>query len=322
VLAGDARLPLARAQTDDYRDTIDAAVAEHASGHWEEALGLFRQAHALRPSARTLRGMGVASFEARHYADAIRYLTAAVTETARPLTPEQLLAVEQLLSRARAFVSRLSIVVSPADATVAVDGNLVVGDKRHEILLDAGEHQLVVSARGYESSVRAVQLSPGTGANFDIDLSPKRDATALEGTSAAPPAHAVPLPASHSSADTPPRTRFRRLKYGALGATLAGLVLTGVSARMREQHAQSLQQDGCQSYLPGSEMEQDCQRLYEQALSWRRATIASAAVSGALLSTTLLLFALDSSVESPTARLLRACQVEAAPLHVRCAASF
>jgi tetratricopeptide (TPR) repeat protein len=71
------------------------------AGNWEEALALFRQAHALRPSARTLRGMGVASFEARHYADAIRYLTAAATETARPLTPEQLLAVEQLIPRAR-----------------------------------------------------------------------------------------------------------------------------------------------------------------------------------------------------------------------------
>jgi hypothetical protein len=69
-------------------------------------------------------------------------------------------------------------------------------------------------------------------------------------------------------------------------------------------------------------MEQDCHRLHEQALSWRRATIASAAVSGALLSTTLLLFALDRPVESPTARLLRACQVEAAPLHVHCTASF
>jgi hypothetical protein len=69
-------------------------------------------------------------------------------------------------------------------------------------------------------------------------------------------------------------------------------------------------------------MEQDCQGLYEQANSWRRATIASAAFSGALLSSTLLLFALDSSVESPSAQLLRACQVEAAPLHVRCAASF
>lgn len=328
VLAVGARLPSARAQTDDYRDTINAAIAEHASGNWEEALALFRQAHALRPSARTLRGMGVASFEARHYADAIRYLTAAATETARPLTPEQLLAVEQLIPRARAFVSRLSIVVSPADATVAVDGNLFEGDMRREILLDAGEHQLVVSASGYESSVRAVQLSPGTAANLDIDLSPKRDASALEGTSAAPPAHTAPpahaatISESHSSADTPPRARFRRLKYSALGATVAGLVLTGVSAWAREQRAQSLQQDGCQSYLPGSTMEQDCEGLYEQANSWRRATIASAAVSGALLSTTLLLFALDSSVESPTAQLLRACQVEAAPLHVRCAASF
>ncbi|MEY4510473.1 MAG: hypothetical protein RLZZ450_2595 [Pseudomonadota bacterium] len=171
---------MVQAQSGSYQGTIDAAVDEYASGHWEEALALFRQAHALQPSARTLRGIGMASFETRRYAEAIRYLTEAATETARSLTPKQQHEVEQLIARAQAFVTHLTIVIEPAHATVAADGNQVAGDKRRSVLLDAGEHQLVASAHGYESSVRSVHLSPGTEATVEIDLSPRRESGALE----------------------------------------------------------------------------------------------------------------------------------------------
>ncbi|MEY4510472.1 MAG: hypothetical protein RLZZ450_2594 [Pseudomonadota bacterium] len=99
-------------------------------------------------------------------------------------------------------------------------------------------------------------------------------------------------------------------------------MLTGVSALKRNERAEALKQAGCNSYTPDSPMAKGCDESYNTGLTWRRATIASAAISGGLLATTLLLFTFDKPVESRAARLLGACQLEAAPVLVRCTASF
>src|SRR5262245_5250782 len=77
-----ATLPLAFARADelDYRTTIEGAVEAYSQQRYDEALGLFLKAHALSPSARTLRGIGLASFETRRYVDSIRYLTGALQD--------------------------------------------------------------------------------------------------------------------------------------------------------------------------------------------------------------------------------------------------
>src|SRR5689334_12069641 len=68
-----------------YEALIEAALTEFGAGHWEEARALFRQAHASFPNARTLRGMGMASFELRDYPEALGELGAALTDDRRPL---------------------------------------------------------------------------------------------------------------------------------------------------------------------------------------------------------------------------------------------
>jgi hypothetical protein len=193
---------------------------------------------------------------------------------------------------------------------------------RREVLLDAGEHQLVANARGYESSVRTVHLAPGTEATLEIELSPRSEAATTEDVIAPPSAVADSPSMAGSPAAKTTRTRFGLLKYVALGATAAALVLTTVGAIQRDRQAQRVEKGGCTSYSPDSPMAQSCQDAYESGLSWQRRTIAAAAVSGGLLASTLLLFGFDRPVESRTARLLRGCQIEAAPFHVRCAASF
>src|SRR6185312_15422136 len=66
----------AHAANDEYAKTIENAVLEFDSGNWPEARVLFEQAHALRPSARTLRGMGKVSFELKEYVRAQKELNA------------------------------------------------------------------------------------------------------------------------------------------------------------------------------------------------------------------------------------------------------
>src|SRR5262245_12806154 len=62
-----------RAQTgpDSYEQLITRALTEFDARNFAEARALFLQAHALRPTARTLRGIGVTEFELRNYVDSV-----------------------------------------------------------------------------------------------------------------------------------------------------------------------------------------------------------------------------------------------------------
>src|SRR5688572_29305605 len=72
-----------------YRAVIDEAIAESGASRWEEARALFRRAHGMYPNARTLRGIGMSSFELRDYVGAYRALGEALASTVQPLTAEQ-----------------------------------------------------------------------------------------------------------------------------------------------------------------------------------------------------------------------------------------
>lgn len=155
---------LARAQPSveaRYRDTIAEAVSEFEGGHFEEAFALFRQAHALIPNARTLRGMGMAAFEVRRYPDAVRDLSAALTERNRALTAEQRAEVQALLVRAQGFVGRFRISVTPSDAAVTLDGNPLQLEPDGSLMLQIGTYQLAASAPGRSPATRPIQVDGG-----------------------------------------------------------------------------------------------------------------------------------------------------------------
>ena len=77
------------AQGIEYREIIEQAVAETERENWNEANALFRRAHQLRPSARTLRGLGMVAFNRKEYVDAVMNLSAALEDSRRPLTDQQ-----------------------------------------------------------------------------------------------------------------------------------------------------------------------------------------------------------------------------------------
>ena len=121
---------------------IGDAVAEYDAGHFQEARALFRQAHERQPTARTLRGIGMCSFELRDYVEATRSLGASLRETRRPLTNEQKRHAELLLARAHTFVGRFTMKVKPASASLFVDGHPAEVEPDGVMLLSFGRHQL------------------------------------------------------------------------------------------------------------------------------------------------------------------------------------
>jgi len=179
-----------------YDRVIDQAVSEFAAGHWEEARALFLEAHAMFPNARTLRGIGMSSYELRDYPESVRTLEEALTSSARPLTPEQRAQVTELRERAAAFVGRYEVPAAPASARLYLDGEHVTVEEGWpaspgHVLLGIGEHQVAIRLDDGRSSTARVVVRGHTETALDIDLAP------LTATTPAPPPPTTP-------ADPPP----------------------------------------------------------------------------------------------------------------------
>ncbi len=156
----------------EYRDVVARAVTEFSAGRWEEARSLFLRAHALSPSARTFRSLGMTSFELRTYGRALAELQAALDDTRRPLSEEQRSQVAALIEQTRAFVGRYRVHLSPEHAVLLVDGvarelqpdgRLLLGVGRHELIARADRHaelRRTLDVQGNEDEVITLSLQP------------------------------------------------------------------------------------------------------------------------------------------------------------------
>jgi hypothetical protein len=144
-----------------YRELITKALQEYSLGHWPEARVFFTDAHALWPNARTLRGLGMASYEERSYVAAIGYLELAIVHKTQPLTSKLATEAQSILEQAKRFVTVLRIEVSPEGARVTVDDEPPKYRPDGSVLLDPGEHSVQVESPGYASERRVVRAEAG-----------------------------------------------------------------------------------------------------------------------------------------------------------------
>jgi hypothetical protein len=125
------------------------AVREFDRGNYAEARALFLQAYDAQPSARLLRGAGMASFELREYVVAHRQLREALAETRRALTPRQRRETEELLGRTDTFLGRFRLRIEPADAEVTIDLRAPEPEEDGTLLLAVGDHTITARAEGF-----------------------------------------------------------------------------------------------------------------------------------------------------------------------------
>lgn len=168
------------------------AVREFDRGNYAEARALFLQAHDAQPSARLLRGAGMASFELREYVVAHRQLRGALAETRRALTPRQRRETETLLARTDTFVGRFRLRVEPEDAEVTIDLRAPDPEEDGTLLLAVGDHTIAVRAEGFvpvdrrfavrggEDEELTVVLERDEPPNADALVSPRPDPIAVE----------------------------------------------------------------------------------------------------------------------------------------------
>jgi tetratricopeptide (TPR) repeat protein len=151
---------------DEYQAVVEEAVAEFQAGRFVEARALFKKAHELQPSARTSRGIGMASFELSDYADALAHLSAALVDQRRPLTPEHRAQLEELIRKARAFTGRFRIDVDPSDAALTLDGRPI----DRELTLDPGTYELAASKPEHGPVTRTLEVKGGEEETIRLEL--------------------------------------------------------------------------------------------------------------------------------------------------------
>lgn len=228
---------LAVAEERSYEVLVAEGLQEFELAHWEEARMLFERAHAVEPSARTLRGLGMVAFELRHYVECVRLLEASLTEQVDALPPDLRAQVDELLVRARTFVGRVRLRLSPTDAALTVDEGPARREADGSMLLETGEHVLVANTPGYQEKRRTIDLRGGQTLDLSMTLSERGGATPAVAVAAAPtPAPATTAaPAAAVAPDTAPRdddgSVFGKWWFWtAAGAVVAGAVIGVVAA--------------------------------------------------------------------------------------------
>ena len=287
----------AHADDREYDAIVSEALAEFGRQNWIEARTLFKRAHALSPNARTLRGAGIAAYEAKLYVAAHHDLTAALESKVKPLTAAQRKDIEGILERVRTFLIRLRLEIEPAEAEVVVDGRpvaLVDG----LVLLDPGAHDLVVRARGYDSVSHRIDAEPGEH-SLQVALPPK-DAPGDNNTqyAAAPAPLSAPQPAQRASQDDR-GTDVGIWPWVATGAAVAfasaavGFHLAAASGASNVEEA--CPPDRC------SLAEIDDHIDDESITTFDTLAVVSWSVAGAAAATAVVLFVLDGDGEASEA---------------------
>jgi tetratricopeptide (TPR) repeat protein len=206
-----------------YAKLVADAVSAFDAGKFEASREMLRQAHAIRPNARTLRGMGLASFEMGSYALALVDLEAALAETRQPMSAEQREEVEKLRSEADALTARYAIEGMPQDAKLTVDEAPPVWDAAGLLVLEQGTHLLAVTS-GVDI-VRRYQVEARGGERSELDVSPPAAASIAQSAQSTSDAAPIRL-AIEAPVHTWPRSGIPNVvAYAALGgAAVAGAI--------------------------------------------------------------------------------------------------
>lgn len=220
----------------EYGEVLQHGVDAFSAGHWAEARLLFERAHRITPTARTLRGLALCDFELGHYLAAISECQASLADPRRPLTPELRAQIEETLSRARHNIGQYHLSL-PQDVTeLRVDGASVPVPADGELLLDPGQHTLVVALPNAEPITRTFTVEIGAREHLifagRLAARPQLPAPAPLSEAAAPP------PPPPMAADQAPTAWTRPYVWAALGASglfAAGIVGFGLATS--SQHA-------------------------------------------------------------------------------------
>jgi tetratricopeptide (TPR) repeat protein len=231
------------------RAAFQAGQARYRAGRFAEALEAFSAAQALRPHpsvtfnlARCHDRLGNLARALRAYREYLRLVPRA------PDVPQVLAAIARLeRTLAEKGLQQLTVLTQPPGAAVRLDGaSLGLSPVTTEV--GVGPHTLELTLAGHQPGKRSVVLSPASGLEVTVDLSPLALAAVLPEPPPPPPPQESPVvtptaapedaptvspPSLVTQPESPAPTRQRTWTWavaGAAGAFLATGVTLGVLA--------------------------------------------------------------------------------------------
>jgi tetratricopeptide (TPR) repeat protein len=178
-------------ETAAYHAHVSRALSAQREGDFEAAHDAFAAAHALAPSARTLRGMGISSFQAGRHARALEELEAALVHDTRRLDGKLREDALHLVAHARKQVGTIVLNVTPAAAVVTVDDLPEQRPVSAPLILDGGGHSLSLRAEGHAEQSIGLEVVPQLTQNLSVALLPVAEPMPV---AAASPALQVTVP--------------------------------------------------------------------------------------------------------------------------------
>jgi hypothetical protein len=154
-----------------YDEASSKGVRAFAAGRYLEARGHFTDAHRIWPTARSLRALGHCEYELRNYGVAVGLLEQSLASHERPLDGVQRAESEELLARARGYVANFKITTIPEGSHVTIDG-LPMAMTRTGVMLPVGLHFVEVSAEGYHTRRRELEIQGAVDQEILVELLP------------------------------------------------------------------------------------------------------------------------------------------------------
>lgn len=145
-----------------------SGVGLFRDGNYAGALAEFEESFRLRPGASALQNIALCQRQLFRYAAAMGSLEKMLASYAGSLSADDKAAAEQTLKELRDKTTRVVFVVSPKDAALLVDGKVLEGAERRSMVLDVGEHRVVLSAPGFADLDRRFSIA---GAEKEVPLS-------------------------------------------------------------------------------------------------------------------------------------------------------
>lgn len=158
-----------------YDNLVTEGLSEFDAGRWVEAYNLFKKAHEISPNARTLRGMGMASYELADYPLALRQLTDALDSGDKPLDAEMRDQVHNLVDRAARLVGTLDVTLDPPEAELLVNDELT---EERRVVVPVGKVTLRAKLAGYQLEKRVLTVDGGQ--HYPIELRMLLDVASTE----------------------------------------------------------------------------------------------------------------------------------------------
>jgi hypothetical protein len=210
---------------------IREAIDLRQAGRDARALPLLQRAYDLARTPRTAAQLGLCNMALGYWLDAERYLSESLPSARHPWVEKNRPTLENALKRVSANIGEVEVTGSPTGARVTIDrehvGNLPLA---RPLRLNAGPHDLKVSAPGYVSRGEALTVAGATRKSVAIDLDasspsslPSGDANLVARPAAAP--RPTIVEARPTEPERPRATARRTMAWASAGVAAASLAV-------------------------------------------------------------------------------------------------